>query len=114
MSAGHTPGPWLHRGKSDSVHQASKTHPYGATIFRFDEEEGPSDEDLSLILSAPDLLAERDRLKALNAELAVALEEVRSDLWLQIEPKHGTKAATNYPSIVKARAALANYKKETA
>ena len=52
----HTPGPWLSRGKSDSVHESSDTHPYGHQIFRFAEDQGPSDDDLNLILSAPDLL----------------------------------------------------------
>jgi hypothetical protein len=56
MSTGHTPGPWLYRGKSDSVHRPSETHPYGETIFRFDDEESPFDEDLNLILAAPELL----------------------------------------------------------
>ena len=52
----HTPGPWLSRGKSDSVHESSDTHPYGCQIFRFADDQGPSDDDLNLILSAPDLL----------------------------------------------------------
>ena len=56
MSTGHTPGPWLYRGKSDSVHRPSETHPYGETIFRFDDEESPFYEDLNLILAAPALL----------------------------------------------------------
>jgi hypothetical protein len=55
----HTPGPWLYRGKSDSVHRpppAGTAYQYGDTIFRFHDEVGPSDEDLALILSAPELL----------------------------------------------------------
>lgn len=55
-----TPGPWLFRGKSESVHVPSDTHPYGKQIFRFHEgfegDESPSDADLALILAAPDLL----------------------------------------------------------
>ena len=55
-----TPGPWLYRGKSDSVHAACETHPYGKQIFQFNpgfNEEGlPGDADLDLILAAPDLL----------------------------------------------------------
>ena len=54
----HTPSPWLYRGKSDSVHMPCDTHPYGDQIFRFVEDAAPSDEDLALILAAPDLLAE--------------------------------------------------------
>jgi hypothetical protein len=52
-----TRGPWLYRGKSDSVHKPSDTHPYGERIFRFHDEEGPNDADLELILAAPDLYA---------------------------------------------------------
>ena len=62
----HTPGPWLFRDKSSSVHEQPKNKPgekyiYGKQIFRFrdddDEVPGISDEDLALILAAPDLLA---------------------------------------------------------
>lgn len=53
----YTPGPWLFRGKSDSVHKAPPgSYQFGETIFRFHEEEGPGDADLNLILAAPDLL----------------------------------------------------------
>ena len=51
-----TPGPWLYRGKSDAVYTKSDTHPYGSLIFRFHEEDLPTDADLSLILVAPELL----------------------------------------------------------
>ena len=74
----HTPGPWLSRGKSDSVHESSNTHPYGCQIFRFAEDQGPSDDDLNLILSAPDLL-----------EALEAFERI-SALWLpaEVEEQH--------------------------
>lgn len=49
-----TPGPWLHRGKSDSVHTACETHPYGPYLFSFKEESAPTDGDLALILAAPE------------------------------------------------------------
>lgn len=56
-SRGPTPAPWLSRGKSDSVHEACPTHPYGYQLFAFIEDQGPSDADLALILAAPLLLA---------------------------------------------------------
>lgn len=56
MSGKHTPGPWLHRGKSESVHASSETHPYGEYLFAFKDECAPNDADLALILAAPDLL----------------------------------------------------------
>lgn len=94
----HTPGPWLSRGKSDSVHESSDTHPYGFQIFRFAEDQGPSDDDLNLILSAPDLLD--------------ALEDALSDYdaWMKdadVTPNESLLAWTN-----KARAAIARARGE--
>lgn len=54
-----------------------------------------------------------DALQSLNAELLEALEEVAGDLFLQIEPKHGARAASQYPSFVKARAAIAKARMES-
>jgi hypothetical protein len=51
-----TPGPWQYRGKSNSVHEQCSTHPFGHTIFVFDDDAPLRDPDLSLILAAPDLL----------------------------------------------------------
>lgn len=75
MTSKHTEGPWLHRGKSDSVHKSPSAEHYaqgyrlGETIFQFHEESPPSDADLDLILAAPELL------QALQESLA-ALEYV--------------------------------------
>ena len=83
-----TPGPWLHRAKSDSVHKPPSEQPYkfGDVIFQFHDEQGPSDADLALILAAPDLLA------ALNAMLThMGMDE---DEW-------------NKPTFNQARAAIA-------
>lgn len=80
----HTPGPWLSRGKSDSVHESSDTHPYGCQIFRFADDQGPSDDDLNLILSAPDLL------EALESTTECA--EILRGLIESIE-KHGNYSA---------------------
>lgn len=41
-------------------------------------------------------------------ELLGALKDVRGDLFMQIESKHGARAASEYPSIVRAKAAIAN------
>lgn len=40
-------------------------------------------------------------------ELLEALEEIVNDLWYQIESKYGPKVASEYPSIVKAKSAIA-------
>lgn len=55
----HTSGPWLFRAKNDSVWTtppAGSLYKFGDHIFTFHDEDGPSDEDLSLILAAPELL----------------------------------------------------------
>lgn len=52
----HTPGPWLFRGKSESVHARCETHPYGEVLFQFNDECAPSDQDLNLILASPYML----------------------------------------------------------
>lgn len=50
---------WLYRAKSDSVHTPSDTHPYGDQVFRFhvgyNDEEGPSESVIALVLAAPSL-----------------------------------------------------------
>jgi len=60
--SGFTRGPWLHRGKSDSVHTQIKDYPYGDMIFQFHDEGSPSDSDLALILAAPQLLSALESL----------------------------------------------------
>ena len=90
MSAGHTPGPWVTRSalKENEIdirpafRGVGKTPSQGFVGFRpiatvkrdkrLSAEE--SQANAALIASAPDLLAERDRLKAANAELAAACE----------------------------------------
>jgi len=67
ISAAHTPGPWLFRAKNESVWTqppAGSLYKFGDHIFTFHDEDGPSDEDLNLILAAPDLF---DALQGLLA-----------------------------------------------
>jgi hypothetical protein len=45
--------------------------------------------------------------------LVEALVAARSDLFLQIEGRHGPKAAAQYPSILKADAVIARMKGPT-
>lgn len=55
----HTAGPWLYRGKSCAVYTAPPAgakYSFGDHIFTFHEDEEPNDDDLALILAAPDLL----------------------------------------------------------
>jgi hypothetical protein len=67
---------------------------------------GPSRAD------APPTLAEAMTVPEVRA-LVEALVAARSDLFLQIEGRHGPKAAAQYPSILKADAALARLKGDT-
>lgn len=84
MSAKHTPGPWLFRNKDSSIRRTSETHPYGGQIARFDEDDDGhavvSEEDLDLILAAPDLLAacERALLALLQGNSEAAREEMEA------------------------------------
>ena len=64
-----------------------------------------AEEFAALLASAPDLLAERDRLKAANAELAEALDELVNDESPDYIP---------HKKWVNARAALAKHKGEAA
>jgi len=58
----------------------------------------------------------RDGLKKVeteNRQLREALTEVRADLFYQIESKHGAKAASQYPCIIKADELLNSGKEKT-
>ena len=80
-AAKHTPGPWLYRSKSDAVYTtpSDPAYQYGSQIFRFDDEEGPNEDDLYLILAAPDLLA------ALQ-DCVVALNHFQNELCVRVNP----------------------------
>lgn len=56
-----------------------------------------------------DIQATINMIEASRALLA-ALESSVGDLFYQIESKHGAEAASKYPSIVEARAAIAKAK----
>ena len=69
---------------------------------------GISTEDLeqhSDIVSAQ--LATEHAQETLRDELAAALTKVTSDLFYQIEARHGPKTAAEYPSIAEAKALIA-------
>ena len=77
MTAKHTPGPW-HIDASKSFYVFAS----GALAEQAGVEHGPficnasTQANAALIASAPDLLAERDRLLQVNAELLVALKGI--------------------------------------
>ena len=86
----HTPGPWIESGfnvrsRSDEGIVVAKVR---------------SVNDIPLIASAPDLLAERDRLKALNATLVAALEDAVHNL------EHGYTISPGGTILPRFRAAL--------
>ena len=82
MSAGlHTPGPWFSKREGFSTVYIEAR--IGGGMIQEIAACGPTAEgseqqeaNATLIASAPDLLAERDRLKAANAELAEALQKM--------------------------------------
>lgn len=78
--SGFTPGPWLFRGKSDSVYTVptDPVYQYGDFVFKFHDEDGPNDDDLNLVLAAPDLY---EALHALVNEPTKAPDFLPSRLW---------------------------------
>ena len=92
--SGHTPGPWTARPngyrewKFDGGYNGVIEAEDGSTIYAgpasFKALRGNSPENAAanaaLIASAPDLLAERDRLREINGELVAALEAAVSYL----------------------------------
>ena len=84
-----TPGPWeVKHLPNGQVFVWSTTHwvenpgnrPYRQEIMS-DEDYPTKEGDAALLAAAPDTAAERDRLKATNAELVRALDEVTTVLW---------------------------------
>lgn len=76
----HTPGPWgcteyANNPTLIEINIGNVIHPH----FAIDPDAGVGDEDRAnalLIAAAPDTAAERDRLRAINADLLAALEAV--------------------------------------
>lgn len=97
----HTPGPW--RFEQGVRHEDLKMLIGGngeeicffGNEDRFEQAAGfePEEADMHLIAASPDLLVE--------------LEVVVADLFYQLEPRLGLEAASKYPSILSARAAIA-------
>jgi len=105
MSANHTPGPW-------SVGIADWTDA-GNARYELRGIKTVSAPDARLIESAPDLLAERDRLKAANAELVEVLQAIEVSLGVLRIPA-AEVLDENSPIRDALRAALAQHDKETA
>jgi hypothetical protein len=72
----HTPGPWLWRNKSGSLHRAGEPpYTYGDTVLEpsYEYESGVdttiSEDDAALIAAAPDMLAALKSLDAIVSEI---------------------------------------------
>lgn len=97
----HTPGPWdfsweIQPNGCPTVGHKGLMVCMVAHSAKDPEQKETALANASLIAAAPDLLA--------------ALESSVSDLFYQIESKHGTEAASKYPSVVEGRAAIARAK----
>lgn len=106
----HTPGPWTAKkhnsGSVEITHESQERHSLVAVLPGSGLQQGSIDENARLIASAPDILAERDRLRALNAELLAALvqcEDLLSEL---------ADGGAENPELEIARAAIAKAKGE--
>lgn len=88
----HTPGPWKTNG--ESVY-CTDTHHMDAEVARANSHWFPRQAaaNAQLIASAPDLLAERDRLREQNARLVKACElaKARWDFVLKNFPRRSWK-----------------------
>jgi len=75
----HTPGPWIVRmtasGNPFIYDDATGKNIAGVAGTRPGIDADESQANAALIAQAPDLLAERDKLAAINAELVAALED---------------------------------------
>ena len=106
----HTPGPWyvcdnghIRQEASDAVIAELRDGGHidpDAQLIDPDAIEA----NAHLIAAAPDTAAERDRLKAIGAEMAEALAGLLPDGWALVEAR---------PPVAKASAALAKWKEET-
>lgn len=82
MQTKHTPGNWVANGSESSLATWVEDET-GKRVCTM--KQAVDDWDRArLIAQAPDLLAERDRLAAINAELVAALDELRRQLWAHI------------------------------
>jgi hypothetical protein len=78
----HTPGPWsewqTRDGESDTFHATEILGSNQIIVCRFDPWRGSAIQEAqanaALIASAPDLLAERDRLNAINTKMLWTLD----------------------------------------
>lgn len=82
MTTKHTPGPWTIYDDGEDGSDIIMAHIDGenSDIAEMSRDLPPAQRkaNAALIASAPDLLAERDRLREVNAELVAALEDVTS------------------------------------
>ncbi len=80
----HTPGPWVWRWKSGSLHQVGTERPYGATVLspRHDYDSGTcievSDADATLIEAAPELLAALEGVMRVADRATVEFDAARA------------------------------------
>ena len=93
----HTPGPWLYRAKSGSIHLCGTDgRTYGKLVLapQYEYDSGcdikVSDDDLNLILAAPDLLAAlKIVLPFAEHELAMAIpKDYRKAMEERVEAAH--------------------------
>lgn len=79
MTNKHTPGPWIVRVNASGnpfVYRVDGVIICGVAMVREGMDRAENEANAALIASAPDLLAERDRLKAVNAKLLAALDRL--------------------------------------
>lgn len=105
----HTPGPWTLSQQQRWPFCLTTTAVDGYVIAVADLSSSSTGDKTTAEANARDGNGEviaNETLRSAAPDLLDALKAARSDLWLQIEAKHGPEAASRYPSVVKADAAI--------
>lgn len=109
----HTPGPYLWEYYDKEYHDGQIIDKEGNILaivsgYNYSCEFGGKDRKWDNGYEEEDLAEHISNAKLFAAApcLVESLKEMVSDLWYQIESKHGPQVAREYPSIVKAKAIL--------
>ncbi len=103
--AKHTPGPWVYEAGTKTIRSKPANY-WLATMNSWDGAVN-NEANARLIAAAPETAAERDKLKAVNAELLTALQAVIERFQIEIDIlTDGSFGDVNFPEVRAARTAI--------
>ena len=111
MTAKHTPGPWQARAGIGRWNVTTTAAPRTFNICSINTDRLEQDANARLIAAAPETAAERDRLKAINAELVTALRIALKDKARQYRDTFDSRM-DNDLIVIAIRAAIAKARRE--